>query len=263
MKPQPQFQFDLSEAFPHLANAPIVEAVIQWVARAGQPLVPEELRQQLVERLPDYPDCQQQRALRLEAQFGSGGQARQVQQDTWQGFRCTSGDQLQIAQLNRDGVVFSRLRPYPAWESFSLEAIRIWKTFVAVAQPSEIERLGVRFINRIAPIALDDLPKYINVPPKTLSNLGLPIASFLWQSRHEVPGHPFQVNVIQTIQAPTAQQTEELGLILDIDVSTTQPQVPTDELLGEYLAKMRWLKDKAFFSLLKKSAVKLFQGEAS
>jgi hypothetical protein len=32
-------------------------------------------------------------------------------------------------------------------------------------------------------------------------------------------------------------------------------------LVTHHLAKMRWLKDKAFFSLLKRRAVKLFQGE--
>ncbi|MGH7138453.1 MAG: TIGR04255 family protein [Pirellulales bacterium] len=177
MKPEQTFHFDLDETFPHLENAPIVEAVIQWVARAAKTLTPDDLRQQLAERLRDYPDCQPQRAFRMEAQFGLDGSSRQVQQETWQGFRCTSPDKLHIAQFNRDGVLFSRLKPYQAWEAFSAEAMRVWNVFVAVAQPAEIERLAVRFINRIEPIALADLPKYLKVPRRRCATLAcrLPI----------------------------------------------------------------------------------------
>ncbi|HET6878710.1 MAG TPA: TIGR04255 family protein, partial [Pirellulales bacterium] len=231
MSLQSSIQIQLDEPFPHLPNAPIVEAVIQWVARAGKTLAPDEIRQQLSERLPDYPDCQPQRALLLEAQFDVVGSSRHSQQDTWLGFRCTSGDKLHIFQFNRDGVVFSRLKPYETWEVFSREAMRVWRIFAAIAQPTEIERLGVRFINRIAPIAVSDLATYLKRPPRTLSRLGLPISSFLWQSRHDVPGHPFQVNVIQAIQPPAGLQSNEPGLILDIDVSCTQPLAPTDELV--------------------------------
>lgn len=216
MKPRQTFQFDLAEGFPHLEHAPIEEAVIQWVARAQTTLTPDELRQQLAQRLPDYPDCQPQRSFHLGVQFEPDGSSRQIQQDAWHDFRCLSPDRRNIAQFNRDGVLFSRLRPFETWEAFSSEATRVWNIFVAMAQPVEIERLGVRFINHIAPIRLDDLPKYLKVPPKTLRDLGLPITSFLWQTRHNVPGHPFQVNVIQTIQPKAGMQTGDLGLILDV-----------------------------------------------
>lgn len=130
-----------------------------------------------------------------------------------------------------------------------------------MAQPAEIEQLGIRFINRITPITLDDLPKYLRLPPKTLRELGLPITSFLWQTRHDVPGHPFQVNVIQAIQPVAGMQAGDLGLILDVEVTSTQPIRIVEELVNDSLAKMRWLKDKAFFILLKEAAVKRFQGE--
>lgn len=261
MNPDAAFQFDLDEKFPHLARAPIVEAVVQWLARAGKPLSPEELRAQLVERLPDYPDIQAQRALSLEAQFQAGGLSRHVQQDTWLGFRCISADKLHIAQFTRDGVVFSRLKPYGDWQAFSSEAMRIWKLFVELAQPTEVQRLGVRFINSIAAMGITDLRKYLARPPASLESLGLPVTTFLWQSRHAVPGQPFELNLVQTIQPTMTPQADGLGLILDIDAFTTQAFPPRDEIVAEYLAKLRWLKDKAFFSLLKKSAVKLFQKE--
>jgi uncharacterized protein (TIGR04255 family) len=74
-----------------------------------------------------------------------------------------------------------------------------------------------------------------------------------------VPGHPFKVNVVQTIQPPCPPQAEEFGLVLDIDAFTTQAFQPSDEIVNAHLAKLRWLKDKAFFSLMKKDAIKAFE----
>jgi uncharacterized protein (TIGR04255 family) len=261
MKLPPHFEIDVHERFPHLTNAPIVEAVIQWVARADSPLAPDDFRRQLVERLPDYPECHPLVELSLDVRFEEDRSSRHLPQNTLLGFRLISADKLHIAQFSRDGVVFSRLKPYGDWESFSSKAMRVWKVFIEVAQPPEVQRLAVRFINLIAPIAMSDLATYLKRPPKALDSVGLPITNFLWQSRHEVPGRPFGVNVIQTLQPAAAPQTDGLGLILDIDAFTTQAISPTDELVVEHLAKMRWLKDKAFFSLLNASAVKRFQGD--
>jgi len=133
--------------------------------------------------------------------------------------------------------------------------------FVDLAQPLEVQRLGVRFINRIAPIDLSKLGRYLAKPPKCLEPLGLPMSGFLYQSTHDVPKEPFRINVAQTVQPPSPPQTEGFGLILDIDVFTTQAFQLSDEVLQDRLTKMRWLKDKAFFTLLKRSAVKGFGKE--
>lgn len=254
------FNFDLEESFPHLPDAPIVEAVIHWVARKETPLPPNEWRDRIIERLPDYPECQLQHELLLEAEITPDGSSTQVRRDTWRGFRLTSSDKLQIVQFNRDGMVFSRLKPYEDWNAFSEEGLRLWKLFVQLAEPSEVRRLGVRFINRIAPIDPARLGKYLAKPPKCLEPLGLPMTAFLYQSTHDVPGHPFKVNVVQTIQPPSPPRAEGFGLILDTDAFTTQAFQPSDEVLRAHLAKMRWLKDKAFFSLLTKNAIKMFEG---
>lgn len=82
MKPGPAFQFDLDERFPHLTNAPIVEAVVQWVVRAEKPLESDDLWRQFAERLPDYPECRPQRMFMGQAQFELDGSSRQLQQDT-------------------------------------------------------------------------------------------------------------------------------------------------------------------------------------
>jgi uncharacterized protein (TIGR04255 family) len=261
MKPDRAFKLDVSKSFPHLPGAPIVEAIIHWMARAGKPLSQEELRKQLAERLSGYPDCQPQQWLELEAQFVPDGSSTQVRRDSWHGFRMTSADKLHIVQFTRHGLVFSRLTPYENWDVFAEEAQRVWRIYVELAEPSEVQRLGVRFVNRILPVDLADIDQYLSSPPKCLEPLGMPPKGFLYQSMHDVPGHPFQVNVVQTIQPPTPPISDDFGLILDIDVFTTQAFAPADEIVRDYLPKMRCLKNEAFFSLMSKKAIKSFTKE--
>lgn len=252
------FKFDLTESFPNLPSAPIVEAVIHWTARAGKELQPQELKRHLCERLTDYQDCQPVGLLQVEQEFHADGSARESRQANGHGFRLTSSDKMYIVQFNRDGLVFSRLQPYLDWDSFSAEGLRLWVIFVDLFQPSEVERLGVRFINRISPIVVAKVGRYLENPPECLEPLGLPMEGFFYQSTHDVPKRPFQIKIAQTIQ-PSLPPQNEPGLIFDIDVSTKQAFPCEDEILKDHLAKMRWLKNKAFFSLMTKHAIKLFK----
>src|SRR3990172_1296815 len=129
MNQERQFRFDLEESFPNLPTAPIVEAVIHWTARGERSFQREEFGLRLAEQVPDYPDCQPQHELHLEAQFAADGSSTQIRRDTWRGFRLTSSDKLYIAQFGRDGLVFSRLQPYETWEKFAAEGIRLWRVF--------------------------------------------------------------------------------------------------------------------------------------
>jgi len=258
MKQERVFRLNLKETFPHLAAAPIVEAVIQWRARAGKAFPSEELRQQLTERLPGYPDCRPQHEVAFEAQFTADGSATQTRRTSWHGFRLTSEDKLHIAQFTRDGITFSRLAPYEDWNAFAAEGQRLWRLFAELAEPSEVQRLGVRFINRIALSGPGDARQYLANPASSLEPVGLPASRFLYHSLHDIPGCPFQIHVVQTVQPPTPE-TEKFGLILDIDVGTMHVLSTEEGVLRQHLEQMRWLKNKVFFSLLSKRAINLFE----
>jgi len=255
------FQIDLNEKFPHLTGAPIVEAVIHWRARSVAKLQSAEVKSRLVECLSEYPDCRDQNELRFAAEGVLDGDTTLTRQDRWQGFRFTAGDGRQIAQFNRDGLVFSRLEPYEDWITFSAEALRLWQLFVEVAEPVEVQRLGVRFINRIDLSDASDVENCIRGLPHFGDQLGLPLTEFMYRSLCEVPGHPYRVNLIQTIQPPS--QASGARLILDTDVSTTKA-LPCDEtILRTHLTEMRWLKNKAFFSQVTDSMIDRFKGAAT
>ena len=74
-----------------------------------------------------------------------------------------------------------------------------------------------------------------------------------------VPGHPYAINVIRTIQQLNSNMSGGVALILDIDVFTTQAFDLDNAVLARRLLEMRWLKNKAFFGSITKKALKMFR----
>jgi len=254
------FEIDLIKEFPHLPNAPIVEAVIHWRARAAKSLNPESFFGALREKLPNYPNARPQQEIEMEMQAGPDG-SRHTQQTHWHGFRFQAANERHIAQFTKNGFVFSRLKPYGNWEEFETEATRLWSIHKELANPSEVQRLGVRFINAIDAVQSRQLGKTLTLPPKSPPKMNLTVRGFTHQTRFEVPGHPYNLNVIQTIQPASAPDAKGETLIIDIDVFTTELLPCDDEILSKRLQEMRFLKDNAFFTLLKGPILKRFEGE--
>jgi uncharacterized protein (TIGR04255 family) len=170
----------------------------------------------------------------------------------------STDNKLYIAQFTRDGLVFSRLRPYNDWESFSAEARRLWRIFIELAAPSRVERLAVRFINRITGATLNNLKDYLEEPPTCPSSL--PLSGFMYQSTFKVPDRPLEIGVVKMIQPALPVLPQEPGLILDIAVATNSPIACDEQVLDGILPEMRCLKNRIFFELLTRKAIDSFKG---
>ncbi len=238
---------DPAEDFPLLENAPIAEAVVEIRARAATEWNEDHLRAPLTERLPDYPEFRMQREIHLGASIDAEGSSEQFHRASWRGARLTSADKLHIAQFNRDGFTFSRLAPYQDWNQFCNEALRLWRVHAELGRPNEVERIGLRFINRIAlPAEGAQISDFLRLPPQPPASLDVSVINFVHQDTWDVLGYPYVLNVTQTIQAATPAGLSGNFLILDIDVWTTATRAET-RTIPPRLAEMRWLKNKAFF----------------
>lgn len=248
-----EFRFDPTEQFPRLSRPPIVEAVIHWQAKANWVLSREELTTALEERFPHYPQREPLQRVELLAQLAEPGTDPVVQQSSgWQGVRLRSKDGHVIVQFLRDGLVFSRTREYENWESFSAAAEAAWKVFVDLARPVEIQRLGVRFINHLAEATSSTLGDWLKEQPTR--PLGLPPQELLYRSTFAVPGQPLAVRVIKALQPSVPGLQDSRGLFLDIDVFSTKSVAVESGEVRTMLEKMRWLKNKVFFTLLTEKA---------
>jgi len=254
-------KIEVSEQFPHLPHAPIVEAVIEIRARAEVAWEEGVISEQLKPKLPDYPQVASQKEFQQEVQFGAGQVLEAKQHNLgWKGLRLQSADQRQVVQFNRDGFVFSRLDPYENWEHLRDEALRLWRVHLDLAHPTETQRIGLRFINRIElPAHEMKFEEYIQPHAEPPRGLDLPFQGFFHHDTLAAPGHPYSINVVRTIQLPQDPRTQGIGLILDIDVFTTQPFELRQGLLEERLAEMRWLKNKVFFGSITQKALDSFR----
>jgi uncharacterized protein (TIGR04255 family) len=115
--------------------------------------------------------------------------------------------------------------------------------------------LGVRFINLVTPVQPEHLADLLAVPPRGPDDFALPLKRFMHQSAFDIPGHPYNLNAIQTIQPPSPPERE--SLILDLDVFTTRP-IQFNEI-DNRLLQMQWIKNKAFFTFLSKPALERFR----
>jgi uncharacterized protein (TIGR04255 family) len=256
-----QLKIDTAEEFPHLANAPIVEAALEIRARAEAPWEEAAILEQLKSRLPDYPTTLALHAFQQQFQFGPNQAAQGTSQDLGlKGFRLQSRDNLQITLFNRDGFTLSRLPPYESWEQFSAEGFRLWDIYMELARPSQIQRLGLRFINRINLRPQEgSLDRYLVAPPQTPADLDFPFVAFLHHDSFAVPGESYFINVVKTVQPAQNGVTTGPALIFDIDVFSEQPFALEDKVLRDKVAEMRWLKNKFFFGSITSGAWEAFK----
>lgn len=258
----PNLVINTNELFQHLPRAPIVEAVIDIRARPTAEFEEHTIKARLEGQLGDYQFLDSQREIQIEHAMNleAGTQPGPIIRDLgWKGLRFQSHDGKYIVQYNRDGFVFSRLAPYQSWEQLFGEAMRLWREYLGLARPVEIHRIGLRYINRIQ-LSPDELrfEDYLNPAPVPPNGLDLPFHGFMHHDALAIPGHPYTINVIRTMQPPGGASVEGLGLILDIDVSTTQGTDLDEMLLEQRLLEMRWLKNKVFFGSITQNSLRLF-----
>ena len=251
---------DTAERFAQLRHAPIVEAALEIRARATVEWNESKLLTQLKKALPKYPRHAVQREFQQQLQVGPQQQTHATFQDLGsKGVQFQTANRLQIAQFTRDAFVFSRLKPYENWRQFRREAMRLWQLHQTLFKPTDVLRLGLRFINRflLAP-GTRDVGEYLQEPPKTPDEPGFPFIFFFHRDMMNVPGRPYFINVIRTMELPQ-KIGDPIALIIDIDVFSEESFMLDGKSVDAPIAEMRWLKNKVFFGNITQKAVDEFK----
>ena len=247
------FRIDTSEQFQHLDKAPIVEAVIELKGMATAEWVEDVVLKKLEDALPDYHAAEKGMKSTIEVAPDDSQQEQSVSashRSEWVGFRFKHRSKPYLAQFERNSFFLSRLKPYENWEAFVGEALRLWKLHQGVANPQEIQRIGVRFVNLLRISTQTPLSDYLRQAPVALEGLNLPHIGFLHSDILRLPESPYySVTINRTVQSDPESEAS-YGLIVDIDVSTDDPPRSNHVTLASRLEEMRWLKNKAFFGTL-------------
>lgn len=248
-----------AENFAQLPKSPLVEAVLHIQSRPTQPIVPAELRARLDGELSGYAFSNELFECTNEFTFGKDGAQKSKAKTDWKGLRYTSADGKQVILFNKDGFVFSRLKPYLSWDCFVKEGLAAWNVFKRVAQPDLVIRIGLRMINRVTiPIGTFQIEDYLATAPQAPKGFDIPYQGFMHHESFALPDTPYGVTVVKTILPPVKGEPGP-AIVIDIDAFLTPNEMVGDETLVELLTDMRWIKNKVFFGTVTAKTLEAFK----
>jgi uncharacterized protein (TIGR04255 family) len=175
------------------------------------------------------------------------------------GYLFTAKDNSRIVQARRDGFTFNWLQRYETWAALRDEARPLWKHFCEIARPKYVERVALRYINRIEiPLPLNDFADYVLFAPQVPTGLPQGLQSFLM--RLVIPHPEYEaIAIITEATEPVESGSTVLPLIFDIDVFREARHDTGDESIWQTLEKLRHLKNEIFHGSMTAKAKALFQ----
>lgn len=250
-KPRVSTAIDVAYEFDHLANAPIVEAVIEWRAEPTVVIAHDAMRPVLAQ---SFPSCSIQPLKLLHATIAGDETGVQVSEQTEQtGFRIVSEDARVVCQIRSNCVAVSRLEPYEGWNTFLPTARPFLQVFLAQFRPKHYSRLGVRFISRIAVEVAESAADVAKGLARPWEDFGLESTSFFQQDTLRWPGTAYAVRLVRALDERN-EPGDKGSLFLDIDISLEEA-VPLDEA-DQRLEEMRFLKNRIFFGTIKNACTR-------
>jgi uncharacterized protein (TIGR04255 family) len=96
-----------------------------------------------------FPGMEPLTEIGLELTVGAGGQPQQRMIQGPPKFRFTRADEKLVVQVSSQLFVVNFLSPYPGWRTVKDEILAKWLLLEPILRPEAIERIGLRYINRI------------------------------------------------------------------------------------------------------------------
>ncbi|MGA2362975.1 MAG: TIGR04255 family protein [Candidatus Aminicenantales bacterium] len=239
----------------HLRNAPITEALIDIRIRIKEGFDVSRLLSLHQHVAAQYPEKNER--FRWEGKFNvAKGEPPASAGTTVDGYLFIAADKKQIFQSRLDGFTFNRLMPYDKWETFRLEAHRLWQLYSDLISP-EIIRVAVRYINKMnIPLPIAKFTDYLVAAPIVPEGLPQGVSSFL--TRVVMPSPETGVITIITQAFEQVVEPQVLPIILDIDVFKER-ELFSEKEAWDTLDLLREIKNKAFFSSITDKAEELFR----
>ena len=235
---------------------PIIEAVIDL--HVGTP-VSESAHDKIVRRLKrTYPHAKTIQETSVSVDAGSGSVTVDQQP---RGCRLSTEDETDVVLVKAQSLTTARLAPYINWENLRDCAKNAWNAWLACKAPSNVSRIGVRYINRIdIPVEKSggiELEDYLDFFPKIPEALAKPLHSYLIQATIATTEPNWNAKISSTAIKP-APLLNHISLLLDIDVFRTDSIPKMEDQLWNLIEEARIIKNIIFEYSIKDEARKLF-----
>lgn len=173
----------------------------------------------------------------------------------------TSRDQTELFIAKPCTLTWSRLAPYEGWDSFIARIAREYKIAATLGANRPLERIGLRFINRIdVPLDPDSgVFRYEDFIAVTvgLPDLFDPVASYQWRIDKVFS----ESKLMAVIQSATlmSEVPGTMGFLIDIDVGANEGLPSKHDDIFNRLSDMRALKNELFEVMITEHARESFR----
>ena len=244
---------------------PVIEALCEFRFKAGQPwdwtipgLMWDRIRN-------DFPTKQSKTLLGPEQPKLSEIPAALVpgvselgQSVTRMAFLAEAG--TPVVQVGPDLLSVNALRPYPGWETFLALTLRQLEVYRSVVQPEGLERVGLRYINRVdLPGAELNLGEFLRTGPAVPPGVRGTLTGFLSVADLAVEGSG--LNLRFTLSSAKSDQPDGSSFIVDLDGSAAGLAAPPFQDVGAWLDQAHETMESAFDSTFADRAHREIFGE--
>ncbi len=232
--------------YPHLREAPIREAVLDFRARLPQELTEERMQAFCGSLAEQYPDPAPIHQFSGQIRFDEAGVAAHEQAASRCGYRLTSVAETSVLQVRRDGFTYSRLRPYECWDAMMEEAWPVWKRYVEELRPAGVSRVATRFINVLPLAPGEPLSRVLAAPPELPAGMSSELTAFVFRFVTEGPD-----GIASIVSLATGEDEGSPGIILDVDCFSRGDFSVADRnmtAIRHVLDRLRGRKNEVFFA---------------
>jgi uncharacterized protein (TIGR04255 family) len=232
-----------------LKNAPVVEAVCEFrfdPAAAWDWAIPGQMFEKI---RTEFPEKAEVRSLGVQIQFTRETLPSAAVNTGPERILFKRRDGSAIVQLGKSLLAISQLRPYPKWEVFRDLILRTYSTHAEIAGQAKVQRIGLRYINRIpCPPGEVQFSDYITLDPPLTGPLDRPLGNFY--QRYEISQEtPPGMLIHQT--GLLRESGQDVILLLDLDfVSLENGALPEEHRVTDWLDAAHERIHEAFVSSL-------------
>ena len=151
----------------------------------------------------------------------------------------------------------SRLAPYESWEAFRNEARRLWEVYRQTVKPVRIERVALRYVNRLdLPGPRAELKDYLQTSPEIAAGLPQGLDGFFMQL--QIPVEDLNSRLFLNLTTCEPPKPGIVAVVLDIDLFRTENLPQEEEALWQLLESMRARKNEFFEACINDRTRELF-----
>jgi uncharacterized protein (TIGR04255 family) len=240
--------------YPHLENAPIVEALIDIQVQLPESKTVDILQNVHKEIKNDFP--KQKKRIRFSGSLEVKPEETKagIYDNKIDGFLFLSEDEKKIFQARLDGFTCNIHKPYTKWENLREDAKKYWDVYKKIAEPISIKRIALRYINKIPLKTPFEPSHYFKTLPVLSKGLEYPTQNLFAQ----ITIFNTKINASAIItEAIERGSSDMIQFVFDIDVFKVGEF--NEEQIWSNFEELRDFKNEIFFKSITDTTLKLLK----